>query len=860
MFTDIVGSTQLKSKMPGAVSSEREAAFLKLIKQPHDVIIAQGVAARGGFIVKSTGDGFLIAFSDPQKAVLCGVEIQEKLKGATIPTPDGPLQIRIGLNSGPAEPNDGDYGASAVDKANRVESSAANGQVFLSSETHALVKDKVRTISTYSAGTFEMKGVGDEELFVAIRSSNAGSRQDQPFRPQSKRDVSAQPPDLLSKALRQHQPDLIQPKRNSGIVQPPDVVVIGDPDDERFKWFKKLLRDVYEVGAVQAKTFEQVKKLVEDKSADLTDTIVFLCDDLPFSASKSTPDPNLNFVRLEQIARYTDFVCIVTKEHDPNLAGVDRRPHHVHLRSLPPTEKDRKTVLTELGSLGDRLARLMDLSEIAKITEWNKADRTLHRQIRSLSEAHKVADGEVILLRLIRKSLDCYSVAKIEIKRLGQGRSGTIVFQLVITNSDQTNEYVLKLSDEFWKLQSEVSGHLEAQKGTNLTDYQQHVAALRKPIISIKSSDPEDHFKDQFIVNSGRWYAIHCDLLGHSPFNRFIDLETALTAAPATLQERTKNMLPTYHLISNEPDKVLAHRLKIFSSILDGLCELWYGKKRPGSHTSQPVWQMEDAEDERVIPLPPYQLTRRVKSFVQNFLDCREAAIGLRLFPSWKDRVTQVLKLVSDESTAAELGLGGKIPFTLSPVHGDLYANNVLLWLEHERYAFVIDLPSYQSDGHTLQDFARLEVEIKYVLLDRQVESPADQVAAYDYTQSQVQLWIQMEDQLMGRWALDESKLGSTRVRRISWKKGGYSNNVELCYRLVMILRQRACAIQQKRLDDEPTAIPFADEYLPALLYQSVLAIADPSLSLFKRLLALYSAGSILKRCTDKSGVHRPGK
>jgi adenylate cyclase len=128
MFTDIVGSTQMKRKMAGELSSEREAAFVQRIKDPHGDIVAERVKVRGGFIIKSTGDGFMIAFADAEKAVLCAVEIQERLDAAAIFTPDGPLQIRIGLNSGHASPTDGDYTASAVDKAARVESQAGAGK------------------------------------------------------------------------------------------------------------------------------------------------------------------------------------------------------------------------------------------------------------------------------------------------------------------------------------------------------------------------------------------------------------------------------------------------------------------------------------------------------------------------------------------------------------------------------------------------------------------------------------------------------------------------------------------------------------------------------------------------------------
>jgi class 3 adenylate cyclase len=821
MFTDIVGSTQMKDKMSGALSSERERAFLKLIKQPQEAIVAERVKARSGFIVKSTGDGFLTVFSDAEKAVLCAVEIQEKLKTAAIFTPDGLLQIRIGINSGPAEPKNGDYTSSTVDKASRVESNGSPGQVYLSGETHRLVQGKVRDIITASVGYYEMKGVGREELFVATRLGQT---------------IPLKAKALSSQAGREP-------------MSPPlEAVVIGDPDEERFGWFKKLLRDFYEVDAVQAKTYEQVKKLAEDQAVNFIDTIVFLSDDLPFSSFKANPDPNLNFVRLEQIAHYTDFVCIVTKETDPFLGGVERQPHHIHLSTWPPTEGDKQRVLNELGSLGSRLSRRMDLSAIDNITIWDKDNRVLHQRVCSLGENHAALEGKDTLLRLIRNCLDCHDAVSIEIKPLGQGKSGDSVFRLVIISGDQTKDYVLKISDALWRLRNEVRGHLEAQKDTDLPEYKQHVAALRKPIHPIKSADPGDHFKDQFIVNSGQWYAIHCDFLGGATFGKFIDPETVLTAGPLTLQEKTKDTLPTYRLTSNEPDKVLAHRLRIFGAILDGLSEIWYGKKRAAGRTLETVWRVEDRQEQDPVRLPPYQLTRRVKGLVQDFLESREAALGPRLFPRWNYCAENTLKLVSDKATAAELGLGYSIPFKLSPVHGDLNANNVLLWLDHEKYPFVIDLPSYQKDGHSLQDFARLEVEIKLSVLDRQEESPVDQLAAYDYTPSQIPLWIEMEDLLLESRALDEARLGSMRVRQVNWKAPGYSMNVDLTYRLVMLLRQKACAIQQMKLDELSKAVPFGIEYLPALLYHTVRAIGDASLSVFKRLLAIYTVGSILER------------
>jgi tetratricopeptide (TPR) repeat protein len=168
MFTDIVGSTDLKGKMSGATSGERQTAFREKIKTPHDAIITESVRAHGGAVIKGTGDGFFIAFSDAEKAVLSALEIQRGIADAMIFTPSGTLQIRIGLNSGQAESVNNDYTASAADKAARVESKCQSGKVYLSRETHELIRGKVRGISTASAGLHDLKGVANEELFIAF--------------------------------------------------------------------------------------------------------------------------------------------------------------------------------------------------------------------------------------------------------------------------------------------------------------------------------------------------------------------------------------------------------------------------------------------------------------------------------------------------------------------------------------------------------------------------------------------------------------------------------------------------------------------------------------------------------------------
>ena len=111
MFTDIVGSTQLKSRVPGETSARRDAAYRTEIKGPHDAVVLTCVQEFEGYVINSTGDGYCVTFVDAEEAVLCALQVQERLRSSPIPTPLGPLQVRIGLHTGMTGATSGDYTA-----------------------------------------------------------------------------------------------------------------------------------------------------------------------------------------------------------------------------------------------------------------------------------------------------------------------------------------------------------------------------------------------------------------------------------------------------------------------------------------------------------------------------------------------------------------------------------------------------------------------------------------------------------------------------------------------------------------------------------------------------------------------------
>ena len=74
LFTDIVGSVELKGDMPGRSDSERDQAFIEQVLTPHRARIERELAALGGRVVSTAGDGHFLVFSD---TVLAGLKLEK---------------------------------------------------------------------------------------------------------------------------------------------------------------------------------------------------------------------------------------------------------------------------------------------------------------------------------------------------------------------------------------------------------------------------------------------------------------------------------------------------------------------------------------------------------------------------------------------------------------------------------------------------------------------------------------------------------------------------------------------------------------------------------------------------------------
>lgn len=131
VFTDIVGSTRLWEKFPADMGTA--------IRQ-HDALLREIFEASDGYVFKTVGDAFCVAFELPSSAVRAAVEVQRQL-AATEWGALGALVVRAGVHSGPAEFRNKDYFGGTLNRAARIEAAAHGGQILVSGVTRDLLQD-----------------------------------------------------------------------------------------------------------------------------------------------------------------------------------------------------------------------------------------------------------------------------------------------------------------------------------------------------------------------------------------------------------------------------------------------------------------------------------------------------------------------------------------------------------------------------------------------------------------------------------------------------------------------------------------------------------------------------------------------
>ncbi len=104
----------------------------------HNEIIRDQLSQRGGYEVKSMGDGFMLAFRSARDGLNCAIAIQRAIATHNDSAAE-PVQVRIGLHTGEAVQEQGDFFGKHVNLAARIGGSATGAEILVSSLLAQLV-------------------------------------------------------------------------------------------------------------------------------------------------------------------------------------------------------------------------------------------------------------------------------------------------------------------------------------------------------------------------------------------------------------------------------------------------------------------------------------------------------------------------------------------------------------------------------------------------------------------------------------------------------------------------------------------------------------------------------------------------
>lgn len=133
LFSDIEESTALNERIG-------DRAWVKLIGS-HAKLVHQQVQRQSGHVVKSQGDGFMIAFARAEQAVRCGIDVQHALQKEIKRKRHKVIRVRIGIHMGRSVRRGDDLFGRNVAMAARVAGQASGGEILVSEPVRDAVSD-----------------------------------------------------------------------------------------------------------------------------------------------------------------------------------------------------------------------------------------------------------------------------------------------------------------------------------------------------------------------------------------------------------------------------------------------------------------------------------------------------------------------------------------------------------------------------------------------------------------------------------------------------------------------------------------------------------------------------------------------
>jgi adenylate cyclase len=157
-FSDIEDSTALNDRVG-------DAAWVKVLAA-HDELLRGRVGKYRGQVVKTAGDGYMVAFRDAEAACRAALGVQKDLR-RTLDPRLRQVRVRIGIHTGRVVSRDGDYFGRNVAIAARIGDLADGGEVLASTAVRDAL-DEDASIVLEDAGEVELKGLPDTHVIWRV--------------------------------------------------------------------------------------------------------------------------------------------------------------------------------------------------------------------------------------------------------------------------------------------------------------------------------------------------------------------------------------------------------------------------------------------------------------------------------------------------------------------------------------------------------------------------------------------------------------------------------------------------------------------------------------------------------------------
>ena len=158
-FSDIEDSTAHNEEL-----GDRE--WVKVLER-HNRLIEKLVADHGGHVVKTQGDGFMIAFARAEEAVRCGMDMQDALQKDAQHKRHNKIRVRIGVHMGRSVRRGDDLFGRNVAMAARVAAQAGGGEILVSETVREALND-CEDISFDDGRDAELKGFAGTHRLYAV--------------------------------------------------------------------------------------------------------------------------------------------------------------------------------------------------------------------------------------------------------------------------------------------------------------------------------------------------------------------------------------------------------------------------------------------------------------------------------------------------------------------------------------------------------------------------------------------------------------------------------------------------------------------------------------------------------------------